>query len=80
MNDVSTQMPKDVTIEWLQNDKVMKGVKGQSLPTKALKDVEKDTFSCRVSNKVSTMASTPVKQNCRVPGECFSALLKQIAR
>ncbi|XP_018546111.1 T-cell surface antigen CD2 [Lates calcarifer] len=54
--------PKDVTVQWLQNDNPTDGGK-KSLKRQANK-VEKDFFRCNVSNRVSSMISDAVKQEC----------------
>lgn len=69
MIHVSTQRAKDVTIEWLKNEKLQKDEKNKLL-IQELKAVERDAFRCRVSNKVSAALSASIKQNCTVPGEC----------
>lgn len=58
----STYQPLDVTVQWLQNDNPTDEGK-KSLKRQANK-VEKDFFRCNVSNRVSSMISDAVKQEC----------------
>ncbi|XP_042369207.1 T-cell surface antigen CD2-like isoform X2 [Plectropomus leopardus] len=61
-----TSPTKELNFEWLQNNKVIDKTKGNTLSREA-KSVEKDTFSCNVSNRVSFMISAPVTQICYKP-------------
>jgi len=61
---------EDLQYEWLQNNNVVdkKKYSGNTL-TQVAKTVEKDSFRCKVSNKVSSMVSEAVEQTCFKPGE-----------
>lgn len=66
--NVFTQITSNLKSEWLKNG-ILEKENGFSLVVKDAKSVEKDTFSCRVSNPVSSLTSGAVKQNCTKPGE-----------
>ncbi|KAI3365914.1 hypothetical protein L3Q82_000738 [Scortum barcoo] len=57
------QQAKELTFEWLKNEKPLPGKKDKTL-TEIAEKVEKDDFSCKVSNKASSQTSVAVKQNC----------------
>nr|XP_046237939.1 T-cell surface antigen CD2-like isoform X2 [Scatophagus argus] len=65
------------TFEWLQNSKILANAKEPFL-TKTVKAVETATFSCKVSNKVSSMTSPDVKQNCIKGSDSESLLNREI--
>uniref|UniRef100_A0A8C4IV80 Ig-like domain-containing protein n=1 Tax=Dicentrarchus labrax TaxID=13489 RepID=A0A8C4IV80_DICLA len=68
--EVGKIAPKDVSIEWHRNGKVVDKQKDKSLTFKA-DDVMTDTFSCKVTNRVSSMTSESLKQPCISTGFVF---------
>ncbi|KAL7369844.1 hypothetical protein ABVT39_010238 [Epinephelus coioides] len=68
---VQTQV-KDLQYEWLQNNNVMdKNKYSKNTLTQVAKAVEKDSFTCNASNKVSSMVSEAVVQTCFKPDPIF---------
>lgn len=74
--DVFTQPAKEVVFRWLQNHKVLEKVESQTLVANNFKGYETDSFSCKVSNKVSSETSGGVRQNCVNKGESPSGKKK----
>lgn len=60
---------KGLNFAWVQNGKVLTGEKKQTLEVKEDKDLVTATFSCNVSNQVSTQASETKKQTCVKSGK-----------
>ncbi|XP_029941999.1 uncharacterized protein LOC115383927 isoform X2 [Salarias fasciatus] len=54
---------KDMTVAWYQNDKVIDEMKDWRVTYK-VETVEKEDFSCNISNLVSYAVSDPVQQTC----------------
>lgn len=54
----------DLNIAWVQNGKVLTNEKEKILKLDIAKDLEKATFSCNVSNRVSSRASEPKTETC----------------
>lgn len=69
IHDVFTQQTEGLNIAWVQNGKVLEAETKKTLKRDIAKVLEKATFSCNVSNKVSSRASEPKTQTCIKPGE-----------
>uniref|UniRef100_UPI0037E70F06 T-cell surface antigen CD2-like n=1 Tax=Semicossyphus pulcher TaxID=241346 RepID=UPI0037E70F06 len=67
-------MVKDVRFQWRQNNKELKDSVGESLVQTAAQ-VQKDEFTCTVSNKVSNKSSKAVKEECHKPDPIFPSEL-----
>ncbi|KAL3045578.1 hypothetical protein OYC64_013780 [Pagothenia borchgrevinki] len=52
------------TVEWLKNDKVEANPKGEWKLTKEAKQVQSDSFRCRVTTRLGVMKSDAVTKNC----------------
>ncbi|XP_074483002.1 T-cell surface antigen CD2-like isoform X1 [Sebastes fasciatus] len=59
----TTPQPNDLKFGWLKNNEVLPKETKQTL-TRVAEKVEKDSFSCNVSNVVSYMISPPAIQSC----------------
>ncbi|XP_049608182.1 uncharacterized protein [Syngnathus scovelli] len=58
----SDQIPR-ATVEWFQNGKLLPQ-KNQQTVLQIAQNVKSDSFTCKVSNRLSSMSSEAVKQNC----------------
>ncbi|XP_030266108.1 T-cell surface antigen CD2 isoform X1 [Sparus aurata] len=65
------QQTEGLNIAWVQNGKVLEAETKKTLKRDIAKVLEKATFSCNVSNKVSSRASEPKTQTCIKPGFSF---------
>ncbi|XP_061154529.1 uncharacterized protein LOC133167700 [Syngnathus typhle] len=65
----SDQIPR-VTVEWFQNGKLLPQ-KNQPTVLQIVQNVTHDLFTCKVSNRLSSMSSEAVKQNCTDSSSIF---------